>query len=65
MRKRVVITGVGAITPIGNNTADYFEGLRTGRCGIGPITRFDSADFKCKVCAHQGGIQPNRPLSAG
>lgn len=59
MRKRVVITGVGAITPIGNNTADYFEGLRTGRCGIGPITRFDSADFKCKVCAEVKNFDPS------
>lgn len=59
MRKRVVITGIGAVTPIGNNIPAYFEGLRSGRCGIAPITRFDTADSKCKVCAEVKDFDPS------
>lgn len=51
MRKRVVITGIGAVTPIGNNVPEYFEGLRSGCNGITEVTRFDVSDSKCKVCA--------------
>lgn len=46
---RVAITGMGVITPIGNDVATFRDSLYAGRCGIGPITRFDTADFKCKV----------------
>jgi 3-oxoacyl-[acyl-carrier-protein] synthase II len=44
--RRVVITGVGALTPIGNNIPQYLEGLRNGVSGAGPITRFDATNFK-------------------
>ena len=46
--KRVVVTGIGALTPIGNNTQEYWEGLISGRNGAGPITRFDPAAFTTK-----------------
>jgi 3-oxoacyl-[acyl-carrier-protein] synthase II len=46
--KRVVVTGLGAITPIGNTVAAYWEGLRTGLSGAAPITRFDAAKFKTR-----------------
>lgn len=59
MRKRVVITGIGAVTPIGNNIPAYFEGLRNGRCGVAPITRFDTTDSKCKVCAEVKDFDPS------
>ncbi|MGN1068930.1 MAG: beta-ketoacyl synthase N-terminal-like domain-containing protein, partial [Candidatus Fimadaptatus sp.] len=48
---RVAITGMGVITPIGNDIATFRDSLYAGRCGIGPITRFDTADYKCKVAA--------------
>ena len=48
---RVAITGMGVITPIGNDIAAFRDSLYAGRCGIGPITRFDTADYKCKVAA--------------
>ena len=51
MRKRVVITGLGAVTPIGIGVQSYWEGLLTGRCGIGPITLFDAADYPCRIAA--------------
>ncbi|MGB3545617.1 MAG: beta-ketoacyl-ACP synthase II [Saprospiraceae bacterium] len=44
--QRVVITGIGAVTPIGNNVAEYTAGLRAGRNGAAPITQFDAANFK-------------------
>ncbi len=46
--KRVVVTGIGALTPIGNNTQEFWEGLTSGRNGAGPITRFDPAAFTTK-----------------
>ena len=51
MSRRVVITGMGAITPVGNNVKDFWESLKAGRPGIGPITYFDTADFKVKLAA--------------
>ncbi|HRO74179.1 MAG TPA: beta-ketoacyl synthase N-terminal-like domain-containing protein, partial [Saprospiraceae bacterium] len=46
--RRVVITGIGALTPIGNTYASYVEGLKNGVSGAGPITRFDASQFKVK-----------------
>ena len=48
-RKRVVITGLGAITPIGNTLAEYWEGLVSGRNGIGLITHFDASKHDCRI----------------
>ena len=45
-QKRVVVTGVGAITPIGNTPVEYWEGLLSGRNGIGPITLFDASSLR-------------------
>ena len=44
--KRVVITGIGALTPIGNSASDYFDSLKKGVSGSAPITRFDASKFK-------------------
>ena len=46
--KRVVVTGMGVLTPIGNNVAEFWYGLKSGKSGAGPITKFDPADFKTK-----------------
>ena len=46
--KRVVVTGLGALTPIGNNIEEYWEGLSTGKSGCAPITYFDAEKFKTK-----------------
>ena len=51
MEHRVAITGIGAVTPLGNTAKDTWGGLAAGRCGIGPITHFDTTDFKVKVAA--------------
>ena len=49
MKTRVVVTGMGAITPIGNDVDSFWNGLKNNQVGIGPITYFDTADFKCKL----------------
>ena len=57
--RRVVVTGIGAITPLGNNVADTWEGLKNGRNGIGPITLFDTEKFKAKPGAEVKDFNPN------
>lgn len=63
--RRVVITGMGAITPIGNSVPEFWEGLKTGRCGIGPITRFDTSDYKVKVAAEVREFDPLQYMEKG
>ena len=48
---RVVVTGMGAVTPIGNDVETFWEGLKAGKKGFGPITYFDTSDFKSKIAA--------------
>lgn len=55
---RVVITGMGAITPIGNTVEELWDGLKSGKNGVGPITRFDTADYKAKVAAEVKNFEP-------
>lgn len=49
--KRVVITGLGAVTPIGNNVNEFWEGIKQSKCGVDEITLFDTTDFKVKLAA--------------
>ena len=56
--KRVVVTGLGAITPIGNNLSEYWEGLIKGRNGIGLITLFDASQHACKIAGEVKGFDP-------
>ncbi len=56
--KRVVVTGLGALTPIGNNLQDYWNGLLDGVSGAGPITRFDPEKFKTKFACELKGYDP-------
>ncbi|MGI5898416.1 MAG: beta-ketoacyl-ACP synthase II [Christensenellales bacterium] len=56
--KKVVITGMGIISPIGNSIDEYFESLSQGLCGIGAITRFDASDYKVKVAGEVKGFNP-------
>ena len=50
-KRRVVVTGLGAVTPIGNTVEDFWAGIREGKVGIGPITKFDTTDYKVKIAA--------------
>lgn len=58
-KKRVVVTGIGAITPIGNTPGEYWEGLLNGRSGIGPITLFDASHHKCRIAGEVKGFNPH------
>lgn len=58
MERRVVITGLGAITPIGNTVEDFWNGIKEGKCGIDEITAFDTSDFKVKLAAEVKGYVP-------
>ena len=55
--KRVVVTGMGAITPIGLNVEDYWNGLKEGKIGFGEITKFDTADYNVHLAAEVKGFQ--------
>jgi 3-oxoacyl-[acyl-carrier-protein] synthase II len=57
--RRVVITGVGAITPIGNDAESFWRGLLAGKSGIGPITHFDAARFPVRVAGEIKGFDPS------
>ena len=59
-KKRVVVTGVGAITPIGNNPVEFWEGLQSGRNGIGSITLFDPAQHRCRIAGEVKGFDPQQ-----
>jgi 3-oxoacyl-[acyl-carrier-protein] synthase II len=56
--KRVVITGLGAITPVGNNVAEYWQGLLAGKSGAAPITLFDASKFKTRFACEVKGFDP-------
>ena len=56
--RRVVVTGLGAITPVGNNVKDTWESLKSGKNGIGPITLFDTEKFKAKLGAEVKDFDP-------
>ena len=58
MEKRVVITGIGAITPIGNNVKDSWEGIKNKKCGIDEITLFDASEFKTKLACEVKNFDP-------
>ena len=62
-RRRVVITGLGCISPVGNTVADSWAGLLAGRCGIGRITKFDAANFSCQIAGEVKGFNLESYLS--
>lgn len=58
MEKRVVVTGMGAITPLGSTVKDFWNGIKAGECGIDFIKKFDTTDFKVKIGAEVQGFDP-------
>ena len=57
-KRRVVVTGIGTVNPIGNTAAETWANARAGVCGIGPITRFDTTDFKVKLAGEVKNFDP-------
>ena len=64
MSRRVVVTGMGAITPIGNDVESFWQGLKDKTVGIGPITYFDTTEYKCKLAAEVKGFDPKQYMDA-
>ncbi len=58
MKKRVVVTGLGAVTPIGNSVEDFWNGIKAGKTGFGPISYFDTTDYKSKLAAELKDFNP-------
>jgi 3-oxoacyl-[acyl-carrier-protein] synthase II len=58
MNRRVVVTGLGIISPIGNSVGEFWSSLAAGKCGIGPITKFDTEKYKAKLAAEVKGFDP-------
>ncbi len=56
--KRVVVTGLGALTPLGNTVSEYWDGLVNGRSGAAPITRFDASKFKTRFACEVKNFDP-------
>lgn len=57
MKKRVVVTGMGAITPIGLSVEEFFTSVKEGKIGFAPITRFDTSEYKCHIAAEVKGFE--------
>ncbi len=64
MTKRVVVTGLGCVSPLGNNVPDTWSSLLAGKSGAGPITRFDATKYKTKFAAEVKGFDPVALLGA-
>lgn len=58
MSRRVVVTGLGAVTPIGNNVDDFWASVRAGKIGFDHITKFDTTDYKCHIAAELKDFNP-------
>lgn len=58
MSRRVVVTGLGAVTPIGNNVDDFWASVKTGKIGFDHITKFDTTDYKCHIAAELKDFNP-------
>jgi 3-oxoacyl-[acyl-carrier-protein] synthase II len=63
-RKRVVITGMGAMTPLGETVDEYWESLIQGRSGIGPMTQADPTGFPCVIAGEVRGFEPEKYIDA-
>ncbi len=57
-KRRVVVTGIGLLTPVGNDARTAWSAVRAGKCGVGPITRFDTTGMKAKLAAEVKGFDP-------
>ena len=58
--RRVVVTGMGAITPIGNSVEEFWNSIKEGKTGFGSITYFDTADYRCKLAAEVKDFDPTQ-----
>lgn len=59
-RRRVVVTGLGAVTPIGNNVEEFWQGIHEEKTGFAPISYFDTAEYRCKLAAEVNNFDPTQ-----
>ncbi len=64
MNRRVVITGLGAVTPIGNSVPEFFQAVREKKTGFGEITHFDASEYKCHIAAEVKEFDPKNYMDA-
>lgn len=64
MKRRVVVTGMGAVTPIGNTVEEFWNNIKENKVGIGPITKFDTTDYKVKLAAEVKGFKAKERMDA-
>ena len=62
--KRVVVTGLGAVTPVGNSVKEFWDNVKKGTVGIGPITYFEPSEYKAKVAGQLKGFEPAEYMDA-
>jgi 3-oxoacyl-(acyl-carrier-protein) synthase len=58
MKKRIVVTGMGTVSPLGQDLPTTWEAILAGQNGVGPITRFDTTDFRSTIAAEVKGFDP-------
>src|SRR6187549_3513767 len=58
--RRVVITGLGVVSPVGNDTATFWESLQNGVSGIGPLDAFDCAEYDCRIAGQVRSFEPKQ-----
>ena len=63
-RRRVVVTGLGCVSPVGNTVAEAWSNLLAGQSGVGLITKFDASAFGCKIAAEVRGFDLETYISA-
>ena len=61
--RRVVVTGIGTVNPTGNSVEESWDNIKNGKCGIGPITYFDTADFKVKLAGEVKDFDVSKRLN--
>ena len=59
MNKRVVVTGLGAVTPLGNDVKTTWENMKNGVCGIDTVTKFDASEYKCTLAGEVRDFDPS------
>lgn len=64
LKRRAVITGLGCVSPVGNNIADTWEAIKAGKSGVAPITKFDATDFSTKFAAEVKGFSVDEYMGA-
>lgn len=64
MKRRVVVTGLGAVTPLGNTVEEFWRGVKAGEVGIGPITKFDTTQYKVKLAAEVKNFDAGKAMDS-